>query len=96
MPDGKKDSKAAKIKWLSKECWLMVFDDSLVNSPDRAEALMIMLMSVRHLMMSSRHSDRAKAFHAISNFINACQPYTRSEVVRELIEEERRRQQGED
>jgi len=89
MPDKRKDAKA--VKWLSTECWLEVIDESIINCPDRAEALMIMLMSVRHLMMSSRHSDRAKAFHAISNFIEACQPFTRSEVVWELIQKERQR-----
>jgi len=88
MPDKRKDAKATK--WLSEECWLEVIDESIVNSPDRAEALMIMLMSVRHLMMGN-HGERAKAFHAISHFIDACQPFTRSEVVRELIQKDRQR-----
>ena len=92
MPDKGKNAKA--IKWLGKKSWLELFGEYIVNCPDRAERLMIMMMSIRYLMLG-RRAERNKALHAINNCIKACIPYTRTKVITELMKEEKRRREQE-
>lgn len=92
MPEQSKDAKAQR--WLSKECWLDLFGESITECPELAERIMVVMISLRHMILGDR-SERSAAAHAVNNCVKACVPYTRTQVLAELMEEERRRREQE-
>ena len=79
-------------KWLSKECWLELFGESIRESPERAERITVLMISLRHMILGNRAEQRAAA-HAVNNCIKACMPYVRTTALAEKMEEERRRRE---
>ena len=78
-------------KWLSKECWLELFGES-IEQPEQAERITVLMISLRHMILGNRAEQRAAA-HAVNNCIKACMPYVRTSTLAEKMEEERRRRQ---
>ena len=90
MPEKATDAKADE--WFSKECWLELFGESIKECPELAERIMVLMISLRHMILGDR-SERNAAAHAVNNCIKACAPFTRTQLLAEEMEEERRRRQ---
>ena len=77
---------------VSEECWLELFGESIRESPERAERITVLMISLRHLILGDRFEQRAAA-HAVNTCIKACMPYVRTTALAEKMEEERRRRE---
>ena len=83
MPDEEEKSKAEE--WLSVECWLELFGESITELPDMAERIMLLMISLRQTIGSGKKGRKA-ARRAIQNCVKACAPFTRTQVFAERTE----------
>ena len=75
-------SKTKAREWLTKECWLDLFGESITELPDQAERIMLLMASLAQ-MIEGNKAEREAARRAVQNCVEACIPYTRAQILAE-------------
>ena len=84
MPDSEENAKAEE--WFSVECWLELFGASIRERPDNAERIMVLMISLRWMIAGNKH-ERKAARRAVQNCMEACTPFTRTQILAECAEQ---------
>lgn len=77
-----RQKKVKTREWLTRECWLELFGESITELPDRAERIMVLMVSLGE-MIKGNYEEREAACRAVQNCVEACIPYTRAQILAE-------------